>query len=173
MIAHEGLFFMDDNKKEIAKKLLDLEKIHKVKELTKKYEQNGLINSGDYKNEIGLIDIEYNLKKEQIDIGEQKAPDLNKSSIRQPLFRNTPRYRRYYKLEKIFTSKVFEFYENIAFKIGLISQKSSYKIKTTKPDILAMLKTFNKRSVKKWKMKLKASKDKQLQGLKLIDLNSF
>jgi hypothetical protein len=152
---------------EIKIQLLAIEKRKKLKELEKKYEENGLLSSGDYLNAIGLIEAEYALRKEQVRTETINKEEQEHSSPRPKLFNKTKRYIRYYKLEKLFNEVDFATYPTIAYFIGDIKARTKY-LQHNKKQILIMVKIFNRYATKKWEKKLKATKDKFNDGLKLV-----
>lgn len=110
---------------------------------------------------------ETNLETRETDDKNNELKNNKLGQVRPALFPKTPRYFKHRKLEQIFLNANFEFYINIALKIGCIKKRSSYN-RTTKTAVLEIKDTFNKYSIPRWGLKLIANMEKTQEGLKLV-----
>lgn len=147
--------------KEIKKRILEAEKATEIRE------------AGNNRQKIGEIEAKYYWKKQAID---SIAEPENQQTQKPPLFKKSTRYEELWKLEQLFREVNQETYPRIATKIGIIDNISKYRTNQRgrniiKEHILNIKETFNKRSIKLWKRKLKATRRKDYDGLQLVPAN--
>ncbi len=166
---------MDDNNlsHKARIKLLEIEKQKKVRAKLNDLNNRGLADSGPGLSEIGLIEVEFNLRKELL---EQEDTNLIQKPIsfisnRPPLFRRKAKVLNQWKLEQLFQGDIdYLPYITIAKRMGLIRKNNQFK-DSTKQHILEIKQTFNITAIKGWSKKLVASKNPAMPGLKLVPIN--
>lgn len=174
-IREEIYKIVDSNKLPVNKKkeLLD-NKVAQLDELFQEKKAHGWVHTN---REFGRLvsDIE-KLKDGLIEEILPEHTNAPRSSQNKPsLFRNTNKHREHYKLEKLFREKNVETYAKIGIAIGMIARLSKYGVdkrgrNRVKEHVLIIKTTFNKKSQIHWKQKLKATRRKEFDGLKLVSI---
>jgi len=165
-----------DEAKKIKRNIIEIEKQEELAEFDKKWQNSGLVESGEFKRLRALIVMKYEARKdlvgnEQLHPAEvpviQQKDTQNEVSERKPFLKDLGKKNlKLRRLQDLFIKKNKASYGEIAKTIGLNTTLKAYQT-WQKSTIVNLQKQFNLKAKRPWKMRLVSTKGMP-EGLELI-----